>query len=163
MAFDENEIHGVNLDKMSQDIGPDLGRFSTVDTTVNLKNQFGAAHGPGYASVAQMGPSMQAELAPVMNDPTPIEVGLAEKNNSQDLWANSGPERNPILDKVDNASFGMGASSEGAMKIGQELGNQLGELTTGIFDLINPAKNDVQPELPAQRLAMNAPAPSPFA
>lgn len=151
MAFDEHEISGVNLDQMMalQSMGPNMEKV-TVDPRA-LSAQFSMAHGPGYTPVEQMGVAMQQAMDPVMNDPNPIEL-----KNRDPLWDNTGAERNPVLNGIENAANNLNATSDGAMRIGAEIGNNISEAVTGLFDLLNPAANDPTPE---PRMAMQGPPP----
>lgn len=144
MAFDENEIHGVNMDRMGVDpIGPDMGRFSNVNTA-DMKNHFGAATAPGYTPVQQMSQNMQQAMAPVMDASPEIKINPQDPN---DLWAGTGAQpatakqQDVWMAKVDNVSYNMQSMELSGAQMGDGvsyLGGQVGQVVNELFSAITP-------------------------
>lgn len=137
-AVDDRSIE-FKPDQMGlNNIGPDQAKAEPAVVQAsngNLRSAFGQAHGPGIRTGIELAPQPQP------NDP----------------WANTGPQRNPILDKVDQTGATLGADApkganlNGAAYLSHSVGNMLGELFG--------TKPEPSPQ--AMQLEMSQPRPQP--
>lgn len=124
-AVDDRGIKINDTDNMSP-IGQDNAKVSVANTNVvDMRAHFGGAHGPGYQPVAMAAPSIQPQQEP-------------QGPQSQDLWANTGPQRNPLLDGIDQVSNNMAGAgplmnSNVKMDGAGYLANSVGSMAVELF------------------------------
>lgn len=143
MAFGDVEVKFHEPVELSS-IGPDQGRFA------DIKNNFNTAWNPGIAFQPQ-GPKMESaiDVAPEIRQPDP-----------NDLWANTGPQRSPVLDDVDNAGITLAHAdmSTKGMKMGDGasyLGAQTMQAATELLGALTKPSPEPEPILPQQQMGMN--------
>lgn len=142
-AVDDRGITISDVDTM-QSIGADQAKMPVNTNMVDMRAHFGGAHGPGFQPG---GPAIKpAEIQPELQQQQP------------DLWANTGPQRNPVLDGVDQVSnnmAGAGPSMNGNVKMDGAgyLANSVGGMAVELFGALSKEMETA----PQQEFAYQAP------